>query len=86
MPRESELPQALGCDDSCSSLMQRCVGTDERLSNRRGANRRAWTNNPENRMKTCLTAMALLLAAVAASAAPTTYAIDPAHTFPSFAR
>jgi polyisoprenoid-binding protein YceI len=35
-------------------------------------------------MKTCLTATALLLAAVAASAAPTPYAIDPAHTFPSF--
>jgi polyisoprenoid-binding protein YceI len=35
-------------------------------------------------MKTCLTAIALLLAAAAASAAPTAYAIDPAHTFPSF--
>jgi len=35
-------------------------------------------------MKTCLTATALLLAAVAARAAPTNYAIDPAHTFPSF--
>jgi len=35
-------------------------------------------------MKTCLTAMALLLAASAASAAPTAYAIDPTHTFPSF--
>lgn len=35
-------------------------------------------------MKTCLTAMLLPLAAVAASAAPTTYAIDPSHTFPSF--
>lgn len=35
-------------------------------------------------MKTCLTAMALLLAAVAGSAAPTAYAIDPTHTFPSF--
>jgi len=35
-------------------------------------------------MKTCLTAMALLLAAAAAHAAPTTYAIDPSHTFPSF--
>lgn len=35
-------------------------------------------------MKTRLAAMALLLQAVAASAAPTAYAIDPAHTFPSF--
>jgi polyisoprenoid-binding protein YceI len=35
-------------------------------------------------MKSCLTAMTLLLAAGAASAAPTTYAIDPSHTFPSF--
>ena len=41
-------------------------------------------------MKTCLSASALLLAAVAAvaavpaNAAPTAYAIDPAHTFPSF--
>jgi polyisoprenoid-binding protein YceI len=35
-------------------------------------------------MKTCLTASALLLAAVAASAAPTPYTIDPTHTFPSF--
>jgi len=35
-------------------------------------------------MKNCLTASALLLAAVAASAAPTVYAIDPTHTFPSF--
>ncbi|MDO9073857.1 MAG: polyisoprenoid-binding protein, partial [Rubrivivax sp.] len=35
-------------------------------------------------MNTCLTATVLLLAAVAASAAPTTYAIDPTHTFPSF--
>ena len=35
-------------------------------------------------MKTCLTATALLLVAVAASAAPTAYAIDPTHTFPSF--
>ncbi len=35
-------------------------------------------------MKTCLTSMALLLSAVAASAAPTPYAIDPTHTFPSF--
>jgi polyisoprenoid-binding protein YceI len=35
-------------------------------------------------MKTCLTNAALLLAAAAASAAPTVYAIDPAHTFPSF--
>jgi len=42
-------------------------------------------NNSENRMKkTCLTATALLLAAVAASAAPTAYTIDPTHTFPSF--
>jgi polyisoprenoid-binding protein YceI len=38
----------------------------------------------ENRMKTCLTATALLLAAAAASAAPAAYAIDPSHTFPSF--
>ena len=35
-------------------------------------------------MKTCLTASALLLVAVAASAAPTAYTIDPTHTFPSF--
>ena len=35
-------------------------------------------------MKTCLTLAALLLAPLAASAAPTTYAIDPTHTFPSF--
>ena len=35
-------------------------------------------------MTTCLTAMALLLAAATASAAPTPYAIDPTHTFPSF--
>jgi len=35
-------------------------------------------------MKTCLTATALLLAAMAANAAPTAYAIDPNHTFPSF--
>ena len=35
-------------------------------------------------MKTCLTATALLLAAAAASATPTAYAIDPTHTFPSF--
>ncbi len=35
-------------------------------------------------MKTHLTATALLLATVAASAAPIAYAIDPSHTFPSF--
>ena len=35
-------------------------------------------------MKTCLTATALLLATVTANAAPTAYAIDPNHTFPSF--
>jgi polyisoprenoid-binding protein YceI len=35
-------------------------------------------------MKTCLSAMALLLAAAAANAATTPYAIDPAHTYPSF--
>jgi polyisoprenoid-binding protein YceI len=35
-------------------------------------------------MKTCLTAWALLLGAGAACAAPTTYTIDPTHTFPSF--
>ncbi len=35
-------------------------------------------------MKIRLTATALLLAAVAASAAPTSYTIDPTHTFPSF--
>jgi polyisoprenoid-binding protein YceI len=35
-------------------------------------------------MNTALTAAALLLAAAAASAAPTVYAIDPTHTFPSF--
>jgi polyisoprenoid-binding protein YceI len=35
-------------------------------------------------MKTCLTATALLLSALAASAAPAAYTIDPAHTFPSF--
>lgn len=35
-------------------------------------------------MKTCVTAMALGLAHLAAFAAPTTYAIDPTHTFPSF--
>jgi polyisoprenoid-binding protein YceI len=35
-------------------------------------------------MRTCLTAMSLLLAAAAAGAASTTYAIDPTHTFPSF--
>ena len=38
-------------------------------------------------MKNCLSASALLLAAMAAvpaNAAPVAYAIDPAHTFPSF--
>jgi polyisoprenoid-binding protein YceI len=35
-------------------------------------------------MNTCLTALALLLAASTAGAAPTAYAIDPTHTFPSF--
>lgn len=35
-------------------------------------------------MKTRLTAISLLLSTVAASAAPTAYVIDPAHTFPSF--
>ena len=35
-------------------------------------------------MKTCLTAVALLLAGAGASAEPTAYAIDPSHTFPSF--
>jgi len=35
-------------------------------------------------MKTCLTSSVLLLAATAASAAPTAYTIDPTHTFPSF--
>ena len=38
----------------------------------------------ENRLRTCITPWALLLAASAAGAAPTTYAIDPAHTYPSF--
>jgi polyisoprenoid-binding protein YceI len=54
------------------------------LSNRQGLDRCACIHNPENRMKTCLTATALLLASVAASAAPNAYAIDPSHTFPSF--
>jgi polyisoprenoid-binding protein YceI len=40
--------------------------------------------HPENRMKTCLSAMAVLLVASSASAASTAYAIDPTHTFPSF--
>lgn len=35
-------------------------------------------------MKTCLAVMALLLTGMSVSAAPTAYAIDPAHTFPSF--
>ena len=35
-------------------------------------------------MKTRLAALALMLAASSAAAAPTTYAIDPSHTFPSF--
>jgi len=35
-------------------------------------------------MKNYLTVSALLLAAMAANAAPTAYAIDPNHTFPSF--
>jgi polyisoprenoid-binding protein YceI len=35
-------------------------------------------------MKSCLTAMALMLVAAAAGAAPTAYAIDPTHTYPSF--
>lgn len=35
-------------------------------------------------MRTCLIATSLLLAALAASAAPTRYTIDPTHTFPSF--
>ena len=35
-------------------------------------------------MKTCLTALVLLPVAMAAGAAPTAYAIDPTHTFPSF--
>jgi len=35
-------------------------------------------------MKTCLSAAALLLVAVTASAAPAAYTIDPTHTFPSF--
>lgn len=35
-------------------------------------------------IKTCLSALALMLAASSASAAPTAYAIDPTHTFPSF--
>ncbi len=35
-------------------------------------------------MKTCMTATALLLAAVATGAAPIAYTIDPSHTFPSF--
>lgn len=35
-------------------------------------------------MKTSLMAAALLMAATHAGAAPTAYAIDPAHTFPSF--
>jgi len=64
--------------------MQRRTGAAERLSNRRGFGRRACSNNLENRMKICLSASALLLVAVAASAAPTAYAIDPTHTFPSF--
>jgi polyisoprenoid-binding protein YceI len=63
------------------ALTQRCCAC---LSNRRGFDRRTCINNPENRMKTCLTAMAVLLAASSASAASTAYAIDPTHTFPSF--
>jgi polyisoprenoid-binding protein YceI len=35
-------------------------------------------------MKTCLTAAMLLLATLSATAAPTTYVIDPMHTYPSF--
>jgi polyisoprenoid-binding protein YceI len=35
-------------------------------------------------MKACLAPLALLLAAMAAGAAPTAYAVDPAHTYPSF--
>jgi len=35
-------------------------------------------------MRACLTATALLLVAMTASAAPTAYVIDPTHTFPSF--
>lgn len=35
-------------------------------------------------MKTRLSAIGLLLAAMAAQAAPTAYVIDPTHTFPSF--
>ena len=34
--------------------------------------------------KTSLGALALMLSATCASAAPTTYAIDPTHTYPSF--
>lgn len=35
-------------------------------------------------MRTSQTALALMLAASSAAAAPVTYAIDPSHTFPSF--
>ena len=49
--------------------MQRRSGATERLSNRRGFGRRACINNPENRLKTCLTSTALLLEAVAATQA-----------------
>ena len=35
-------------------------------------------------MKSCLSATALLLAAITANGAPASYAIDPNHTFPSF--
>jgi polyisoprenoid-binding protein YceI len=54
------------------------------LSNRRGIERRACINNPESLMRIWILAPALLLAAAATRAAPTAYAIDPAHTFPSF--
>jgi polyisoprenoid-binding protein YceI len=74
----------------CGPFQSSCVAiaadreAAECLSNQRRFNRRPCINTLERRMKTRLTAMALLLPAIAASAAPTAYAVDPAHTFPSF--
>jgi polyisoprenoid-binding protein YceI len=54
------------------------------MSNPRRPARRAGIEPRRFSLKHLNTALALLLAASAAAAAPATYAIDPAHTFPSF--
>jgi hypothetical protein len=61
-------------------MLNRVAGRAAGLASGAPFGHRRRLNQPGYPLKICLTAIALLTAAVDARAAPTAYAIDPAHT------